>query len=60
MLRRQRTYLPADLCQAEGMKPEDVFGGATSDQMREVVFRVASAAKVQSSVLSYLPSYPAM
>lgn len=44
--RRQRTYLPADLCKEQGIQPEDVLSGRISDQLREVVFRIASCAKV--------------
>lgn len=43
---RRRTYLPDELTTEEGVSQEAIFRGEDSEGLRNVVFQVASTAKV--------------
>ncbi len=50
---RRRCYLPSDLCLSEGVSDEDVLRGQNTDNVSNVVFQVATQAKVGISTGTY-------
>ena len=42
---RHKSYLPKDLCEQHSISPEDLLRGEASQELRDVVFSIASAAK---------------
>lgn len=43
--------MPIDLCAKEGVSQEDLYRGQASEALNEVVFQIASIAKVSSLTL---------
>ena len=48
---RRRSYLPTDLCKREDLSHEQLFRGESSDALCNVMFEVASVAKVSDQSL---------
>lgn len=50
---RRRCYLPSDLCMREGVSDEDVLRGQNTEHVSNVVFQVATQAKVSPALAKY-------
>ena len=50
-MHRRRCYLPVDLCAKEGVSQEDIYRGRPSEGLSNVVFQIASVAKVRTYYL---------